>query len=70
MLFRWYERHRGQEHHRGEEVRREDLDNWDRSVHSAADAIEKWPHDVPHKDWNLRQLEKRRRSIARGERQE
>lgn len=74
MATRYVVRHRGAVEHRGEDRARLRLDDWNRSVHSAAAAIEGWPDSEGErtrqiKDWNLRQLEIRRRSILRGEEQ-
>ena len=71
--FRWHLRHNGTIQHRSEDLARQRLDEWDRAVKSAAAAIERWEDNVPRtrwkKEWNLKQLEKRRRSIERGEEQ-
>ena len=68
-IFRWHERHRGAAEDRRGEIERQDLDEWRQNVNSAAKTIERW-RDAPQiKDWNLRQLEIRRRSIERGEKQ-
>lgn len=73
MATRYVIRHRGLIEHRAEDLARLRLDDWNRSVHSAAAAIENWPDESARtrqiKDWNLRQLEIRRRSIQRGEEQ-
>lgn len=73
--FRWHWRHRpydeaGPRERRRGDIDKNELNTWGQSVKSAAEAIERWPDsDRRKKDWNLRQLEIRRRSIERGEKQ-